>query len=653
MDGRPVDLARARREAKALLRAARADDPDARLADAQLAVARSLGARSWPALVRRVEGTRAFVLAATSGRASEPPADVDGVDVALVLGDLDRIGPALGSGPLGARGWEPLLYVTHSAFVGGSRTDGLLACARALLDAGADPNVARDDGETALRGSVRDPRMTALLLAAGADPDDGRSLRDAAGAEDPACLTLLLDAGATLVRAMALAHAAGRDRVATARVLLERGPADWGERENALVWAVQGEASPAMLRLLVEHGADLEASFDGTGRTPYALARRAGRDDLAEALLGLGARREVEPLDALVGACVSGDAEGARVLATQHPEAARLVRTSEAHLLAEMARAGRREAVAALLAIGVRADARGASGETPLLATTDPAIAALLTAHGADPRMKPPADVPRGDEPDYAELAWEVETAYLRHLAMSPLAKVRSCGDGFAVITGVADDTENGVVCSRLEGGEEELLAWLRGTPARWFVGRESDLGPRLVAAGGSPERTAVVMGADVERLAPGRAPAPAPARTAATPPGLDIVPVRDEPALAEWMRVAGQTTIDGDDPELARRAAVIASLGLHEDAPLQLRLARRDGQTIGIVSWFVHGDVALGHHLGVLAHERRGGVGRALAQAVGARTIIVAPTPDAIGFYRLLGCVLRQALRDRTFYVP
>lgn len=631
MDGRPVDLARARREAKALLRAARADDPDARLADAQLAVARSLGARSWPALVRRVEGTRAFVLAATSGRAAEPPAgdvDPDALDVALVLGDRDRVGSALAADPdlvrrpLGARSWEPLLYVTHSAFLGGERNEALVACARALL-------------------------------AAGADPDDGRSLRDAAGAEDPACLTLLLDAGATLVRAMALAHAAGRDRVATARVLLERGPADWGERENALVWAVQGEASPAMLRLLVEHGADLEASFDGTGRTPYALARRAGRDDLAEALLGLGARREVEPLDALVGACVSGDAEGARVLATQHPEAARLVRTSEAHLLAEMARAGRREAVAALLAIGVRADARGASGETPLLATTDPAIAALLTAHGADPRMKPPADVPRGDEPDYAELAWEVETAYLRHLATSPLAEVRSCGDGFAVITGVADDTENGVVCSRLEGGEEELLAWLRGTPARWFVGRESDLGPRLVAAGASPERTAVVMGADVERLAPGRAPAPAPARTAATPPGLDIVPVRDEPALAEWMRVAGQTTIDGDDPELARRAAVIASLGLHEDAPLQLRLARRDGQTIGIVSWFVHGDVALGHHLGVLAHERRGGVGRTLAQAVGARTIIVAPTPHTIGFYRLLGCVLRPALRDRSFYVP
>ena len=68
MDGRHVDLARARREAKALLSAARAGDARARerllaarpavdadaprLADAQLAIARELGAPSWPALVR-------------------------------------------------------------------------------------------------------------------------------------------------------------------------------------------------------------------------------------------------------------------------------------------------------------------------------------------------------------------------------------------------------------------------------------------------------------------------------------------------------------------------------------------------------------------------------------------------------------------------
>ena len=62
---RRIDLGRARRDAKALLRAARGGDPRAlarlradrepRLADAQHAVARELGEPSWPALARRVE----------------------------------------------------------------------------------------------------------------------------------------------------------------------------------------------------------------------------------------------------------------------------------------------------------------------------------------------------------------------------------------------------------------------------------------------------------------------------------------------------------------------------------------------------------------------------------------------------------------------
>ena len=298
MDARPVDLARARREAKALLRSARGGDPAALarigkreplLADAQLAIARELGARSWPALVRRVEAEAA---------AREE------LEAALLLGDEQRVSDALARDPgaagrpFGSRGWQPLLYVTYSDFLGGERTEALLACARALLDAGADPNAASEDSErervTALHGAAgvaHEPHMTALLLAAGADPDDGVSLRAAAGAEDPACLELLLDAGAKLYRAMALAHAAQRGALRTAQVLLERGPARWGERENALVWATRGEARPEMLRLLVEHGANPEASFDGTGRTPYGIAVRSGRRDLAEALVALGARR--------------------------------------------------------------------------------------------------------------------------------------------------------------------------------------------------------------------------------------------------------------------------------------------------------------------------------------------------------------------------
>ena len=699
MDGRPVDLARARREAKALLSAARAGDPAARervlaacraadaealrLADAQLAIARELGAPSWPALVRdaqaramaRDERARALVEWATSGRrddaeavlALDPGLARAALDAALVLGDAERVDAALADDagvarrPLGLRGWQPLLYVAYSAFLGSGRTDGLVACADALLRAGADPDAAwEDDGYermTTLHGAAgvaHEPRLTALLLAAGADPDDGRSLRFAAGAEDPACLQLLLDAGARVSGAMALAHAAQRGRQRTARVLLERGPRAWGERENALQWAVRSEAAAEMVRLLVAHGADLEASFDGTGRTPYGVAVRSGRPDLAELLAELGARRRAEPLDELIGACLAGDGATARRVATRHPDAAQLLRTAEAGVLAQWAADGRREAVALLLDLGVPVDARGPGGLTALQEATagdDADLVALLLERGADPGKRAPMDGQHDGEPPYGELGWSAQAAYLRLLATSPLAERRPCGDGVAVITRVESNTENGVVCSRLGGDADatiaETLRWLEEAPSQWLLAdpvAPADLRARLVAAGARPERTAVVMGAVLDGLALDDAP----------PHGLEIAAVRDEAALRAWAQV-----VEPAEPR-ARAVEVLASLGLGADAPLQHRLARRDGVVVGAASFLLHGDTVLGQQLAVVAPQRRAGVGRALVQAcarealrAGARVAVVGPTPDTVAFYRLLGFALRPWPRDRSFYLP
>jgi ankyrin repeat protein/GNAT superfamily N-acetyltransferase len=702
MDGRRVDLARARREAKALLSAARAGDAAARervlaarpaaaaadalrLADAQLAVARELGARSWPALVRdaqaramaRGERARTLVEWATSGRrddaeallALDPGLAREALDAALVLGDNERVGAALAGDPgaasraLGVRGWEPLHYVAYTAFLGGERTDGLVACAEALLGAGADPNAAREDDEydrmTALHGAAglaHEPRMTALLLDAGADPDDGPSLRSAAGAEDPACLELLLEAGARVYGAMALAHAAQRGSLRTTRLLLERGPRQWGERENALQWAVRPEASQEMLRLLVEHGADLEASFDGSGRTPYGLAVRSGRGDLAELLASLGAQRRAEPLDQLVGACLAADGPTARRLAAEHPGAVRLLRTAEAGLLAGWAANGRREAVEVLLDLGLPIDARGPSGLTALQEATacdDAELIARLLERGADPGKRAPVDGPHDGEPPYGELGWAAEEAYLRLLATSPVAGRRPCGDGVAVVTGVESNTENGVACSRIDGDVDvtiaDTLRWLteHGAPAQWLVAdpvAPSDLRERLVAAGAQPERTAVVMGAVLARLA----------LDDPRPPGLEIVPVRDEAALRAWSEV-----VEPAEPR-ARAVEVLASLGLGTDAPLQHRLARRGGEVLGAASFLLHGETVLGRQLTVVAPERREGIGRALVQAgareaiaAGARVALVGPTPDTVAFYRLLGFALRPWPRDRSFYLP
>jgi GNAT superfamily N-acetyltransferase len=104
----------------------------------------------------------------------------------------------------------------------------------------------------------------------------------------------------------------------------------------------------------------------------------------------------------------------------------------------------------------------------------------------------------------------------------------------------------------------------------------------------------------------------------------------------------------------------VLASLGLGPDAPLQHRVARREGEVIGAASFLLHGETVFGQQLAVLAPERRAGVGRALVQAAareaiaaGARVAVMAPTPDSVAFYRLLGFALRPWPRDRSFYLP
>jgi GNAT superfamily N-acetyltransferase len=153
-------------------------------------------------------------------------------------------------------------------------------------------------------------------------------------------------------------------------------------------------------------------------------------------------------------------------------------------------------------------------------------------------------------------------------------------------------------------------------------------------------------MGAQLDRLA----------LEAPAPDGVSVVAVRDAATLAAWRDVAQQCLFDDAD----ERARLLESLGLREDALVQHRLALRDGRAVGAASFLLHDETAYGQQLGVLAPERRAGLGRALAEhvlrearAAGAKVAVLGPTPDTIAFYRLLGFVLRGYLRDRSFYLP
>jgi ankyrin repeat protein len=323
-----MNLEQLRKQAKELVRSARAGDPAAlarlgdltvRLASAQLVLAREHGYSSWPALVHAAEASvESFVLAATEWRrgraerllAARPELERDPW-AALVLGHAWEGDP---NAPGGPRNWSPLHYACHSCF-------DTLEVARDLLRRDADPNgyYANEYGPmSALYGAAgvrHDPELTRALLEAGADPNAeptfGDALYHAVEDQNTACLEILLEHGARPSGTNALAHALDYPHLEHVRLLLEAG-AD--PNEDALVaHAVRRGRGPEVARLLAQHGADLERPGGETWRgnvplrTPYAHAVLRNRGDVAETLAGLGASTEVDPADLAVAAIARGE----------------------------------------------------------------------------------------------------------------------------------------------------------------------------------------------------------------------------------------------------------------------------------------------------------------------------------------------------------
>src|SRR5215218_5430212 len=233
------DLDQLRKQAKDLMRDARAADPTAltrfrilpslartsdddlaraplALHDAQSVIAREHGFPSWNALRERVEeltlgfdeAVREFIEAATDSRTSRaerllalyPRIASASFHTALVLGNATAVEahlarrPALVAEPGGPRDWKPLHYVCHASLgrTSAARADGLVTIARRLLELGADPNTRfpwlhHGVRRPVLWGATRAiqlPALTELLLMSGADPNDGVTLPLAASAGD-------------------------------------------------------------------------------------------------------------------------------------------------------------------------------------------------------------------------------------------------------------------------------------------------------------------------------------------------------------------------------------------------------------------------------------------------------------------------------------
>lgn len=342
----------------------------------------------------------------------------DDPDLACAVGDEALLRRAIERDPAwvnrvgGPLRLPPLVAVTQSGLARlPAYRDGLRACARLLLDAGADPNQSignrwppaslaqPSDAErlSALYGAAgrtHDAVITQLLLEAGADPDDGESLYHALDSDNTACLRLLLEAGARITGTNALFRALDRDDIEALRLLLSHG-ADPNEAaadpylaawRTPLLWGIRRRRSVAHIGALLAAGADPHTrTSDGT--SAYLLALRFGLSDVARLLAPLGASEELPPEEAFVAACARCDEAAARGLLAGHPGLIGRLSPVQLGLLSELASQGHDEAVRLMVVLGWPIAAKGGDWDASALNQAvfrgDASLARFLLAHGA------------------------------------------------------------------------------------------------------------------------------------------------------------------------------------------------------------------------------------------------------------------------------
>jgi ankyrin repeat protein len=363
---------------------------------------------------------RAFIQASVGGRPgralrmllADPAIANRGYAAALVLGYVDRVRAEIQRDPGGATrpdpasGWTPLHVVAASRWhaLDPDRAPGLLATARLLLDSGADMEAGiGGGGRTVLQCATASASTSAgnlavlrLLLERGAIPGDHDLYLAGFAANGHECLRLLLDhlpdVAGTVEQALAAPISAAD--VEGCRLLLEAGADpnryrdDDGRPCPIVATVVQGGGPVALVELLLDHGADPDQPGPD-GRTPYQLALREGRPELAAVLRAHGARDDVSDVDAFLGACMAGSETEARALLAARPDLLdRLDEAGTGRALALAAETGRTATLRLMLDLGLPVDARG--GDPTATALHAAAYAgsaeavALLAERGAD-----------------------------------------------------------------------------------------------------------------------------------------------------------------------------------------------------------------------------------------------------------------------------
>ena len=348
------------------------------------------------------------------------------LETAIACGDLDRVrrvlaaDPALINRKIGARGWEPLLYLCYARLPLPALRDRALDIAAALLDGGANPNayyMAGDAAYTALVGVAGEGEQDAwphvqrdalyrLLLERGALPYDIQVLYNTHFRGD-----LLWWLTLTYEHTRPTAAGAAWDDPSWAMFDMGR----YGNGARFVLWTAIEKDNRDLAAWSLDRNADPNAAPAGavrfSKRSLYEDALRVGSVDIAQLLLEHGAQPSTvaEPETGLLTAALRLDRDLASRLVAAHPE----LRQSRTALFTA-ARRDRVDAVGLLLDLGIPVGIADEHGEQ-----------ALHVASGADALRTAALLLARGADPEARETRWDStplsRASYANHLEMIDL----------------------------------------------------------------------------------------------------------------------------------------------------------------------------------------------------------------------------------------
>jgi ankyrin repeat protein len=329
--------------------------------------------------------------------------------IAAACADVSAIRTQLANGadvnaPTGPFGWAPLMYAAYSRL--DRDADSTLSSVRLLLAAGADPNEGRyflgyptpftvltgvlGDGEGGQPPHRHAIAFARLLLESGADPNDGQTLYNRMFANNDDFLELLLEYGL------------GRgDGGPWRRRLPDLTPSPADMVRQLLAWAVMHDQR-SRVTLLAQSGVDLVSVLPkgpgplAGGATPIETALLNGNRAMAALLREFGAiEPRLDAVDNFVAAALAGDAAA---VATTPEDVIAAARVARPGLLVWAAARRRPEAVAVLAGAGFDINALGrgdAAIEQPwqtalhtAVESDDPDVVRLLLSLGADPTVR-------------------------------------------------------------------------------------------------------------------------------------------------------------------------------------------------------------------------------------------------------------------------